>query len=73
MPLCEKWERNPAQGAPLCVITVEPKGFKRLHSTERKLYVKTQPFPKERVEHYLATALKPDGNTDILREIAAWT
>ena len=28
MPLCEKWERNPAQGAPLCVITVEPKGFK---------------------------------------------
>ena len=29
LPLCEKWERNPAQGAPLCVITVEPKGFKR--------------------------------------------
>ena len=44
-----------------------------LHSTVRKLHVKTQPFPKERVEHYLATALKPDGDTDILREIAAWT
>ena len=42
-------------------------------STERKLYVKTKPFPKERVLHYLATALRPDGNPDVLCETSSRT
>ena len=44
-----------------------------LYSTERKLYVKTKPFPKERVLHYLATALQPDGDTDVLCKTSSRT
>jgi hypothetical protein len=32
----------------------------KLTSTERKLYVTRKPFPKERVLHFLKTALPPD-------------
>lgn len=44
-----------------------------LISTERKLYVTTKPFPKERVLQFLKTSVLPSDGGDVPRDAPCWT
>jgi hypothetical protein len=61
LPLCEKWERNPAQGA-LHGRREEPEGFKRMCLLTRPpLVLRLQPREvpaEERAEEELADRLR---------------